>query len=295
MTAERAMDLTPELVADTTCALGEGPLWHPGEAQLYWTDITGGRLYRYSPATGQHEACYSGAPVGGFTVQADGSLLLFMERGAIKRWDPRDGSLTTFFEEIPEVRESRFNDVSADPAGRVFCGTMGMPNRDGRLYRLDTDGTLHTALEGVGISNGIGFTPDHTRMFYTDTILNRIDVFDYDVASGGLSNRRIFAEVPESGGLPDGLTVDAEGGVWGARWDGSCLVRYTPDGREETRVTFPARKVSSAAFGGPDSRDLYVTTAGGDDRENEGSGAGALFRLRPRVPGLPDFVSRVRL
>jgi D-xylono/L-arabinono-1,4-lactonase len=295
MTAERAPTLEPELVADTTCGLGEGPLWHPGEGRLYWTDITAGRLYRYSPVTGQHEACYSGAQVGGFTVQADGSLLLFMERGAIKRWDPRDSSLTILHEELSEVRESRFNDVSADPAGRVFCGTMGMPKRDGRLYRLDTDGTLHVAVEGVGISNGIGFSPDHTRMYYTDTDLNRIDVFDYDVDTGALTSRRVFAEVPKHDGLPDGLTVDSEGCVWGARWDGSVLVRYTPDGREQTRVAFPARKVSSAAFGGPDSRDLYVTTAGGNDRANEGSGAGALFRLRPPVPGLPDFVSKVRL
>jgi D-xylono/L-arabinono-1,4-lactonase len=288
-------DVTPELVADTRCALGEGPLWHPAERRVYWSDITAGHLYRYSPETGQHERCFSGAQVGGFTVQADGSLLLFMERGAIARWDPASGELKTLVEEIPEVRDSRFNDVAADPAGRVFCGTMGMPNRTGRLYRLDADGSLHIVLGGVGISNGIGFTPDHRRMYYTDTALSRIDVFDYDEATGALSSRRTFAEVPEGDGLPDGLTVDAEGGVWSARWDGRCLVRYTPDGREERRISFPARKVSSAAFGGPDAADLYVTTAGGDDRATEGQGAGALFRLRPGVRGLPDFPSRVRL
>src|SRR5688500_4530378 len=112
--------MQPERVVDTKCALGEGPLWHAGEQRLYWTDITSGALYRWSPAGGGHERCYAGPQVGGFTFQEDGSLLLFKERGAIKRW--RDGALETLYEEIPEERETRFNDVSADPAGRVFCG-----------------------------------------------------------------------------------------------------------------------------------------------------------------------------
>jgi D-xylono/L-arabinono-1,4-lactonase len=287
--------LEPELVADTHCALGEGPLWHPGEARLYWTDITAGHLYRYSPTTGEHERCFEGAPIGGFTLQADGSFLLFMDRGAIKRWYPDSGKVETLFEDIPEVRRSRFNDVAADPAGRVFCGTMGMPDRNGRLYRLELDGTLHVALHDVGISNGIGFSPDQEHVYYTDTSLSRIDVFDYDVSTGEIANRRPFAKVSPGDGLPDGMTVDKQGGVWSARWDGSCLVRYTPDGHEARRVTFPAKKVSSAIFGGPDLRDLYVTTAGGDNRADEGSGAGALFRVRPGIQGLPEPESRVQL
>jgi D-xylono/L-arabinono-1,4-lactonase len=287
--------LEPELVADSTCALGEGPLWHPGEGHLYWTDITAGHIYRCDPSSGHFERCFEGEQIGGFTLQADGSFLLFMERGAIKRWYPDSGRVETLHDEIPEARNSRFNDVAADPAGRVFCGTMGMPGRVGRLYRLELDGSLHAVVEGVGISNGIGFSPDQEKMYYTDTILNRVDVFDYDLDSGEISNRRLFAEVAQGDGLPDGLTVDKQGGVWSARWDGSCLVRYTPDGVETRRVTFPAKKVSSAIFGGPDLRDLYVTTAGGDNRADEGSGAGAIFRLRPGVQGLPEPVSRVKL
>jgi D-xylonolactonase len=285
--------MTPELVADTRCTVGEGPLWHPGEDRVYWTDITGGRLYRYTPALGTYEQCYEGSQVGGFTIQADGSLLLFMERGQIARW--REGQLETLIDEIPEVRESRFNDVAADPAGRVFCGTMGTRTRPGRLYRLDTDGSLHVVLEDVGISNGIGFSPTHDRLYYTDTALHRIDVFDYDAATGAITRRREFCAVPAADGVPDGLTVDAEGHLWSAHWDGSCVVRYAPDGSEVARVTFPAKKVSSVTFGGADNTDLYVTTAGGDDRAQEGSGAGALFRLKPGVRGLPEFPSRIRL
>jgi D-xylonolactonase len=285
--------MNPEMVADTRCPLGEGPLWHPGEGRVYWTDITAGRLFRYSPADGTHEQCYAGTPVGGFTIQEDGSLLLFMDRGRIASW--RDGTLESIVEEIPEARETRFNDVAVDPAGRVFCGTVGTPARAGRLYRLDPDGTLHVVQEDIGISNGIGFSPEHDRMYYTDTSQQRIDVFDYDEASGAVANRRPFAEVPVADGLPDGLTVDAAGHVWSARWNGSHLVRHAPDGAEVQRVAFPALKVSSAAFGGPAYADLYVTTAGGDDRAKEGAGAGALFRLTPPVGGRPEPLSRIRL
>lgn len=288
--------MTPEVVADTRCTLGEGPLWHPGEQRVYWTDITAGRLYRYSPADGSHEACYTGDPVGGFTIQEDGSFLLFMERGRITRWrSSNPNTLENIVDEIPEARQSRFNDVAADPAGRVFCGTMATPDRPGRLYRLDPDGTLHVVLDDVGISNGIGFSPARDRMYYTDTALNRIDVFDYDSATGAVANRRVFAAVPADDGLPDGLTVDAEGHVWSARWDGNCAVRHALDGSEVLRITFPAKKVSSVTFGGPEYADLYVTTAGGDNREQEGPGAGALFRVRPPIRGLPEFPSKIRL
>lgn len=286
--------MQPELIADYQCQIGENPLWHPMERRVYWTDIGRGALYRYDPATGQHEQCYSGEPVGGFTLQADGALLLFMARGAIARW--REGRLDTIVEEIPDERESRFNDVIADPAGRVFCGTMPTPARPGRLYCLALDGSLKVVLEGIGISNGMGFTPDRKGMYYTDSDPREIYRFDYDAETGTLSNRRMWMRIPEEDGKPDGLTVDAEGHIWSARWDGSAVYRYTPDAVEELRIDFPAKKVSSVAFGGDDLGDLYVTTAlNKGSKATEGQGAGALFRLRLGVRGLPEFFSRVRL
>lgn len=283
--------MKPELIADYECVVGEGPLWHPGEQRLYWTDIPTGRIFRYDPATGAHEQCYAGEVVGGFTIQADGALLLFMARGAIKTW--REGKLTTILDEIPDERESRFNDVIADPSGHVFCGTMPTENQLGRLYRLDTDGTLTKLLDGIGCSNGMGFTPDHKQMYYTDSFKHEIYLFDYDQDSGGIANQQVFVQTPEDEGFPDGMTVDAEGYVWSARWDGGCLVRYAPDGSEVLRINFPAKKVSSVTFGGPDYTDMYVTTAGGDDKAQEGSGAGALFRLNLGIQGVPEFPSRV--
>ena len=285
--------MQPELVADYSCETGEGPLWHPAERRVYWTDIPAGRVFRYDPAAGLHEICFTGGVVGGFTIQADGSLLFFMERGAVKVW--RDGKLTTVIDEIPDERETRFNDVIADPEGRVFCGTMTTRDRPGRLYRLDTDGTLHLLLEGVGISNGMGFTADLRTMYFTDTPTLNIYRFDYDRQTGEISNREVFSTALEGDGMPDGMTVDAHGFIWSARWDGHCLVRYTPQGVEERRIRFPVRKVSSLTFGGEDCTDIYVTTAGGNIRHKDGVHAGALFRLNLGIQGVPEYCSRVGL
>ena len=130
--------MQPELIADYRCEVGENPLWHPDEQKLYWTDIPRGHLFRYDPATDEHERCYDGPPVGGFTLQEDGALALFMERGAVRTW--RDGFIDTIVEDIPRERTSRFNDVIADPKGRVFGGTMSTENQLGRLYRVEPDG-----------------------------------------------------------------------------------------------------------------------------------------------------------
>ena len=285
--------MRPELIADYECDTGEGPLWHPDEKRLYWVDIPAGRIFCYDPATGTHEQCYEGEVIGGFTIQSDGALLLFMAKGAVKIW--REDGLTTIIDEIPDERDSRFNDVIADPAGRVFCGTMATKDRLGRLYRLDLDGTLTKVLDGIGCSNGIGFTPDRKQMYYTDSRKQEIYLFDYDRDTGAITNQRLFAQTPEGEGVPDGMTVDAEGYVWSARWDGSCLVRYAPDGTEDRRIPFPAKKVSSAIFGGEDYTDIYVTTAGGNNKEEEGSGAGALFRINLGIQGVPEFPSRIKL
>jgi sugar lactone lactonase YvrE len=287
------MNVELKLVADCQCALGEGPLWHLAEQRLYWTDIAAGRVLRYDPASGAHEVCFEGATVGGFTIQADGALLLFEARGAVRRW--REGELTTLVESIPEERDSRFNDVIADRVGRVFCGTMPVGNRPGRLYRLDLDGALSLVLEDAGVSNGMGFTPDRRQFFHTDSIRRTITRFDYDEATGALSEPRPFARVPEGAGAPDGMTVDAEGFIWSARWGGGCVVRHDPQGKEVARIPLPAQRASSVTFGGEAYTDLYVTTAGGDDRATYGPGAGAVFRLRPGVRGMPEFFSRIGL
>ncbi len=284
--------LRAELIADIPCETGEGPLWHPDEGVLYWVDIPGERLYRYHPDSGKIDTFETGAAVGGMTLQADGQLLLFMARGAVRAW--HDGAFTeTLLASIPGEEDNRFNDVIADPAGRVFCGTMSTADRAGKLYRLDPDATLTPLVDGVGTSNGLGFTADRKTMFHTDTRAHTIYRYAYDEATGNISNRQAFITVRDGPSRPDGMTVDREDGLWSARWDGYVAVRYGPDGGELGRIAFPARKVSCVAFGGADYRDLYVTTAGGDDRDDNGSTAGSLFRVTPGVQGRAEFRSRI--
>ena len=280
-----------ECIADYGCETGENPLWHPLERRLYWCDIPNGRIFRFDPASGLHEKCYEGRPVGGFTVQDDGSLLLFRDRGNIVIWN--EGKLIEVVSEIDKVCSSRFNDAIADPIGRVFCGTMSGPDKKGSLYRLDLDGSIRAVLNDIGCSNGMAFALDQKSLYYTDSFAREIYVFDYNIQDGAISNQRLFATFEESDGLPDGATLDAEGRLWSAFWDGACIVRFLPDAQIDGRVTFPARKTSSLTFGGDDYTDIYVTTAGGNTKQEDGEQAGALFRLKTQTRGVPEYFSRV--
>jgi sugar lactone lactonase YvrE len=285
--------MTPEVVVDLDLRIGENPLWHPGEECVLWEDIDPGRIFRYDPDTDAHEVLFAGGVIGGFTIQEDGSLLLFMEDGHVRKL--KDGTLSVVVDGIDEERGTRFNDVIADPEGRVFCGTM--PGKDGsaRLYRLDRDGSISKMQDGIGLSNGMGFTPDMKSMYHTDSPNRTIYRYDYMRETGELGNRRVFAEIPPEEGVPDGMTVDSEACVWSARWDGGCVVRYSPGGEELLRITLPVKKVSSVTFGGKDYSSLYVTTAGGENRPEEGEAAGALFRVETGFLGVPEFTSRVVL
>jgi D-xylonolactonase len=287
-----AADFPLEVIADYACEIGENPLWHPIERRLYWCDIPNGRLFRYDPATGAHERCFEGRPIGGFTIQADGALLLFLDRGAIALW--REGGITEVVSEIAAEQHSRFNDVIADPRGRVFCGTMSSNESKGTLYRLDPDGSLHPILGGIGCSNGMAFTLDRNGLYYTDSFAREIYLFDYSVEDGSLTNQRVFARFSEDDGFPDGAALDSAGCLWSAIWNGSCLVRLSADGRIDRKIAIPARKTSSLTFGGEGYSDIYITTAGGNTKEEDGRLAGALFRIRAQPPGLPEFFSRIQ-
>ena len=284
--------MEPELIADYQDECGENPLWHPLEKKLYWVDIDKGRILRFDPAAGKHEIIYEDIPVGGFTIQPDGTLLLFRTKGEVVIW--RNGKTTSVIKEIPAERKLRFNDVIADPLGRVFCGTYSDKGIKGRLYRLDTDGSIHKILDNIGCSNGMGFTLDRKQMYYTDSWAKKIYIFDYNRETGGLSNRRVFVKLSDAEeGVPDGMTVDAQGHVWSAMWGGWSLVRYSPQGIEEQRIRFPASQVSSITFGGDNLTDMYITTASRGGRAKNGPHAGALFRLNPGIKGKPEFYSRI--
>jgi D-xylonolactonase len=169
------------------------------------------------------------------------------------------------------------------------------PAGKGRLYRLDTDGSLDVVLEGIGCSNGMAFTLDQKGFYYTDSFAHEIYLFDYNADDGAISKQRVFARFGESDGLPDGATLDAEGQLWSALWDGASIVRMNADGTIERRIALPVRKVSSLAFGGVDYSDLYITTAGGDTRDEDGELEGGLFHIRGHWRGVPGFLSPSRM
>lgn len=283
------------LLVDEPCETGEGPLWHEDEGALYWLDIPTGRLFRYDPSSESNEIVYQhDGQIGGFTIQEDGSLLLFCDAGTILHW--RDGDLTTVIDEIPRERDTRFNDVIADPAGRVVCGTMPGDDHHAALYRLDTDGSLTLVFDDIGLSNGMGFRRDASTMFHTDTDFRAIYRLDYEQGSGELKNRTPIVRTPEDNGAPDGMSVDVTDTIWSARYGGHGIFRYTDRGELTGMVRMPVKMVTSITFGGEAYRTAFVTTAGGYDRgEENGELAGSLFSIDLGVQGKPPFRSRIRV
>jgi D-xylonolactonase len=213
----------------------------------------------------------------------------------------RNGELSYLIKDLPGSSDFRFNDVIADPAGRVFCGTMPIDSSKamddgvtGKLYRLDTDGSIQVVVDRVSLSNGLGFTPDRTQMYYTDSLAYKIYIYDYDEETGDISNKRSFKDIPEGGGVPDGMTVDSEGYVWSASAGGAELNRYNPEGEDDIVVNFPTAKIiSSVAFGGISMDEIFVTTIGGDSKEENGKDSGALFRVKLGIKGVTDFCSNI--
>ena len=216
-----------------------------------------GHIYTYDPATGKNWLFSEGPITGAIVPHADGSLILLQD-GQASRLDMK-GKQTVIARDLCPGNE-RFNDAIADPVGRIFGGGFGPK---GNLTRIDLDGRITILFDGVGVPNGMGFTPDFKHLYFTDTIPHEIYLFDYDQATGGLTNRRVFAKIPPSDGIPDGMTMDAQGYLWTAIWYGGRLKRIAPDGKLERELRFPVYQTSAATFGGPDLADLYVTTACG--------------------------------
>ncbi|MBQ0830214.1 SMP-30/gluconolactonase/LRE family protein [Streptomyces tagetis] len=237
--------------------LGEGPVWDPATGTLLWVDVLGSRVHTLDPATGRRTVRTTDQHIGAVLPRAGGGLVLCLRDGVFLL-DP-DGTPRPLHRD--PVPGRRANDAAVAPDGSLWAGTMRYDEAPGggTLSRITGDGTVTTVLDDVTISNGIGWSPDGRRMYYVDTPTRRIDVLDHE--AGRVGGRRPFAVVEEGAGYPDGLTVDAEGCVWLALWDGAAVRRYTPDGRLDRVVRLPVPLVTSCAFGGPDLTDLYVTTA----------------------------------
>ncbi|MEU3089129.1 SMP-30/gluconolactonase/LRE family protein [Streptomyces massasporeus] len=246
-----------EVAVRAEAELGEGPTWDAATGRLLWIDILGCRLHTYDPATGCRTVRRTEQHIGAVKPRAGGGLVLNLRDG-IGLLDPDGGFRWLHHEPVPGRRA---NDAAVAPDGTLWTGTMRYDEAPGggTLSRVTGDGSVDVVLDDVAVSNGTGWSPDGRLMYYIDSPTRRVDVFDH--ADGRISGRRTLAEIEESAGFPDGLTVDAEGCVWVALWQGSAVRRYTPDGELDRVIELPVPLVTACAFGGVGLTDLYVTTA----------------------------------
>ncbi len=274
----RQLDVPP-------AGVGESPRWSPAEGVFYWVDLLEGEVRRYSPSSGAYDVMNVGEPVGAVVTRASGGLAFAVQSGFAVA-PSFGGPVSPLVAVEADLPGNRMNDGACDSSGRFYAGTMSFTEDPGAgsVYRLDPDLSVTRVVEGVSISNGIGWSPDETLMYYVDSPTNRVDVFSYSAASGKIAMRRLFVTIPSSAGMPDGLTVDASGAVWVALWGGSAVHRYLPDGTLDRVVSLPVKNVTACAFGGADLTDLYITTA----RSSNAPESGGLFVHRPGVTGLPS-------
>ncbi len=279
-------------VQQANALLGEGPTWSSSEAVLYWVDIQRPAIFRWDPVRGQTGLWPMPRSVG-FASPAQSGRMVFGDSEGLGFLDLETGEVTRIGNPENHLPQNRFNDGKVDRSGRVWAGTMNEkgPEPSGSLYRLDPDGSIKRMATGFICSNGLGWSPDNRTMYFTDSMIRTIWTYEFDPASGALGERRVFATVAANGGLPDGLTVDSEGFVWSAVWDGWRVVRYAPDGTIERTIRMPVQRPSSCMFGGPDLKTLYITSACvelGWNALKNGPLAGSLFALSTDVAGLPE-------
>ncbi len=289
-----------ELLISENYRCGESPLWHSDRQVLFFDDMNASRVFSFDPKTSQvRELNTNGLNVAGLAFNHTGELV-FAGTGGLCLWKESGESRALITEHDGEALN--FNDILADPQGRLYAGTWYWGAQEyeklGKLYLIDTNGSVSIQDEGIELSNGLGLSPDVRTLYYADSTARKIYAYDVDLSTGALSNRRVFVDVPATEGLPDGLTVDADGYIWSAQWYGAQVVRYDPDGKVERRIQVPASQVTCMAFGGPHWNELFITTAGEDWQTRHAPPGydssrvhigGELYRLKLDIQGKPEY------
>jgi len=259
---------------------------------LYWVDLNVGHLHAYIPATGEQRVIHFNQPIGCVVPRQSGGLMMAMADG-FYAW--HEEAELSYLAAPADMEHKRFNDGKCDPAGRFWAGTVDLTGakHTGILYCLHEDHSIIDKVGNVSMSNGMGWSPDHTTMYYIDSAARNVMAYDYDIMSGEITNGRIAVAFSEEDGLPDGMTVDVEGMIWVAHWGPAKVTRWNPDKGELLEViSVPALFVTSCTFGGPEGNELYMTTAreGMSIEELERyPDAGGLFRIRTQTRGLPAY------
>lgn len=273
----------------------EGPVWVERDAALWFVDIKSHKVHRFDPATDATRSWDAPGQVGFVLPIESGGFVAGLQSG-LARFDERDGSFTPIVAPEPELPGNRLNDATVDPSGRLWFGSMddGEAEATGTVYRLGADGVCVPTTPKVSITNGPALSPDGKTLYHVDTLGGFVYACDVDDA-GMLVNRRLFAQIPNEEGYPDGPAVDAEGCVWIGLYKGWAVRRYSPAGELLETVRFPVSAITKIAFGGPDLKTVFATTANKHcsviDLEGEPH-AGDLFRFTVDVPGLPGALIR---
>lgn len=284
---------SPQNVLAARARLGEVPIWDATENLLYWIDIYNYRVHQFNPATGKDKFFDVGDVVGAIAKAGDNRCILAL-RHQLAFLDTKTGEVTPIIEIEAEagLPNNRFNDGKCDSQGRFWFGSKSSKQAQASLYRYDSDGSLHTMEKGLTISNGLGWSPDQKTFYLTDSPQQIIYAYDFDLDTGNISNQRTVVNLNHESFYPDGLTIDSEGCIWSAMWDGGCVIRFSPTGEEISRLQIPVPLVTSCNFGGEDLRTLYITTASVGLQQEEIDKiyySGDLFALNTEVTGLPTY------
>ncbi|MBV9545748.1 MAG: SMP-30/gluconolactonase/LRE family protein [Chloroflexi bacterium] len=281
-----------EVLLQPRAAVAEGPVWDERTRRLIWVDIMNNAVHSFEPSSGQDSSVDVGQPVGAAVLRANGGLALAVRDG----FALLDADFTNFrmvAQVEADLPNNRMNDGKCDPLGRFWAGTMQFSptSASGALYRLDPDLRVTRVVGDIMLSNGLDWSPDRRTMYYIDSMSQGIDTFDFDPDSGEISNRQRLISIPKDVGLPDGMTVDADGYLWVALHGSGTVRRFAPDGQVDRIIRLPVSHVTCPAFGGPDYSELYITsmTYGLEERIRNEPLAGSLFRCRPGVRGKAPF------
>jgi sugar lactone lactonase YvrE len=280
----------PTPLAGLRCQLGEGPVWNQASETLTWVDIAAGVLHCWRPGGEPSERLRVDGELSAALPRRGGGQILAVDR-QLRAREP-DGSETVVAEVESGLPDNRFNDCRCDPQGRLWAGTMSKRRLPGTasLYRVTPEAGAERMLAETTISNGLGWSGSGDRMFFIDSTSQRVDVFDFDQADGNAWNRRPFAAIDPADGLPDGLAIDAEDGVWVALFGGGAIHRYDADGRLDEVIELPVSNPTCPAFGGEGLETLFLTTARhrlNPEQLREQPLAGAVFAVQPGIRGRP--------